>query len=321
MKQAINDKLGLFTNNASVIRKDFVWLNVMAKRLVALICTLENKPIDCIAIKENLNLIKNNTGLFSMFRGNMSLCIAAMLSLNTDRDKVFANTISVYDQLNLAKFGASDYLAVAAYLIACNTEPYNYQHAVRRTRAFYEGMKKHRWFHTGQDDYIFTSMLGLSDVGIEEGLVRINLLYEQLKPEFRLAGGGGVQMLAQMLAICGKCNDSLEHLFHLRHAFRQRNVRLDKAYTLPALGALSLLDISSDILVNDMLDAQRYLRAQKGFSSFSITTQELLLYTSAIISSVYAVEMKSNIVASLTTSITSIIIAQQIAIVIAASTT
>jgi len=50
---------------------------------------------------------------------------------------------------------------------------------------------------------------------------------------------------------------------------------------------------------------------------FSVSEQELLLYSSAIISISYAKEMKDSVAASMTNAITNIIIAQQVAIMIA----
>jgi hypothetical protein len=178
-------------------------------------------------------------------------------------------------------------------------------------------MKKHRWFSTGQDDYIFSVMLALSHLDPASGTDRIEQLYSQLKPVFKRAGGNSVQALSQMLALGGKSDEALEHLITLRNEFRNRKIKLDKTYTLPTLGALSLLPLDGDILVNHMLEAQSYLRAQKGFGSFTVSTQEILLFSSALILSAYAEQKENNIIASVTTNIASIIIAQQTAMLVA----
>ena len=316
MKQHITDKFELFVSNAQTIKSGFIWQNTMTKRLAALIYALEGKSIDCEAIKESHALIKNNTGVFSMFKGNMSLCIAAMLSLRNDRDKLFADTMDVYNQLKSAKFYASDYLAVAAYLIASSTDPQNYANAISRSRKFYDGMKKNRWFITGEDDYIFSVMLGLSEINPTSGIKHIEQLYKRLKPEFGMIGNS-VQTVAQTLTLGGKSDEAAEHLLILRSALKVHRIKLDKTYTLPALGVLSLLPLDGDTLARDILEAQSYLRAQKGFGSFSILTQELLLHSAAIISCVYAKEMNENMMAAVTTNITSIIIAQQVALMTA----
>jgi len=317
MNHKITERLALFTENVQAMKTGFAWHHAGTKRLAALLYALEDKKIDCDAIKESHSVIKEKTGVFSMFRGNMSLFIAAMLSLDNSCRQRLADVTDVYDRLKAAKFGASDYLAVAAYLIVADTDRQNYQATVERAKKFYDAMKKNNWFHTGQDDYIFSVMLGLSDIDIVVGTERIQELYQRLKPEFKRAGGNSVQTLSQMLTLGGKSDEALEHLLLLRNSLRNHKIKLDRAYTLPALGALSLLPVDGDTLVSDLLEAQSFLRTQKGFGVFSISTQELLLFSSAIISSVYAKEMDDKIVASTSVSIINIIIAQQIAMIVA----
>ena len=354
MNQNITEKLALFAQNVQTIKKGFVWHHAGTKRLAALLYALQGKTIDCDAIRESHAVIKEKTGVFSMFRGNMSIFIAAMLSLDNGcvtngisihggsqskhltpsgvrlpsaptvsmsvcHRQRLSDVTDVYGMLKAAKFHASDYLAVAAYLIVADTDRANYQNTVDRARQFYDGMKKNNWFHTGQDDYIFATMLGLSDIDLDTGVERVNELYRRLKPEFTMAGGGSVQALSQMLTLGGKSDEALGHLLLLRNSLRSRRIKLDRAYTLPALGALSLLPVDGNTLVNDMYEAQKYLRAQKGFGLFSIMTQELLLFSSAIISSVYAKEMNDKVVAATSVSIVNIIIAQQVAMIVAVS--
>ena len=138
-----------------------------------------------------------------MFKGSMSLCIAAMLSLreNDDPNQLLTDTMTVFDNMKALKFHASDYLTVAAYLIASNTDRQNYQRTVGRAREFYEGMKKQQWFYTGQDDYIYPAMLGLSDIDPVAGTQRIEQLYQRLKDSFG-SGGNSLQALCHCTA-CG----------------------------------------------------------------------------------------------------------------------
>lgn len=318
MKESITEKLSLFTTNAQAMKGSFKLQETLTKQLAAMLYTFENKQMDCNAIKQCHTLIKDSTGIFSSFRGNMSLCVSAMLSLQDAPDQLLTDTLIVYDLLKNAKFRASDYLTVAALLIASNTDTQGCQHTVERAKAFYDEMKKSHWFITGEDDYIFAVMLGLSDIDPISGTERIEQLYQRLKPEFKSkAGGNAVQALSQILVLGGKSDEALDHIFTLNNALRDQKIKLDKTYTLPALGVLALLPIDGDILANDILEAQAYLRAQKGFGSLSISTQELLLFSTAIVTSVYAEEMKNDIVtASITTSIIGIIIAMQMAIII-----
>jgi len=314
MKYAKQERLMLFAANAQTIKKGFTWQGPLVKRLAALLYALDNKPVDCEAIQASHNLIKNSTGLFSTFKGNMSLCIAAMLSLREDREELFRNTLAVYESLKQAKFRASDYLVVAAYQIAANSPKERHQQAVSSARAFFDAMKARRRFHTGHDDVIFAAMLGLSGRDPIQGAEKIEQFFQRLKKEFW--SGNSVQALSQILVLGDKCEEAVQHILDLRDTLRGQKVRLDKTYTLPALGVLALLPIDGGVLAQDILEAQAFLRAQKGFGAFSVTSQELLLYAAAIISSSYADGMVNAITtASVSTSIASIIIAQQMAMI------
>jgi hypothetical protein len=64
----------------------------------------------------------------------------------------------------------------------------------------------------------------------------------------------------------------------LRDAFRARGIRLEKVYTLSSLGILSLLPSDVETIAGEVAEAYEYLRTQKGFGSFTISKQELLLH-------------------------------------------
>ena len=312
----LNEKLNLFIENTNALRREFVWHSMMTKRLVALLYTQENMPVDINAIKNCHDLIKQNTGPFSTFRGNMTLCISSLLSLSENPHEMLNETLKVYDLLKKAKFSPSDYLVIAAFEIANQVEENKYDDIVKRTRAFFEGMRSNRIFTTGQDDYIFAAMLGLSDLDVNVTTDRIERVNTRLRVEFN--DKNSVQALSQVLVLGGSDENILFCILKLRDALRAKKIRLDKSYTLTALGILTLLQADVESIVRDIDDVQTRLRTQKGFGAFSVSTQELLLYTTAIVAGVYADDIEAGLItASLSTSITNIIIAQQVAMIAA----
>jgi len=286
--------------------------------LAALLYAQKGRQINCDAIRQCLDLIKQNTGVFSTFRGNMALSIATLLSLSPNPQWLFDETLQVYNLLKGAKLRASDYLVVAAFEIASQTSPANYAIAVERTRAFYDGMKAKRFFSTGQDDYIFAAMLGLSDIDVTAGVERVEQLHSRLKGEFW--NRNSVQALSQVLVLGGSDEDNLCCILALRDAFRAENLRLDKCYTLPTLGILALLPVELGTIVQNIHQTQQTLRTKKGFGKFSVSKQELLLFASAVVAGAYAQSMEDGVLtATISTSIANIIIAQQVAMIAAIS--
>ena len=318
MNNTTQTRLTLLAENAQAIKREFSWQNTFTKRLAALLYAQEDRPVDCEAIRQCHALIKQNTGVFSAFRGDMALCVAALLSLSPNPEEVFGETLKVYGLLKDAKLRASDFLVVAAYQIAAQADPSRHGDVVARTRAFYDDMKARHFFYTGQDDYIFAAMLGLADLDAKAGGERIEQLFGRLKNEFW--DKNSVQTLAQVLVLGGSDDSTVERVLALRDALRSEKIKLDKSYTLSSLGVLALLPVEVDALVRDMGEAQAGLRAQKGFSPWSVTTQEMLLYAAALVAGDYAQGAKDSVLtATLSTSITNIIIAQQAAMIAAIS--
>ena len=318
MSDAIKNKLILFADNTQLIKKEFAWHSALTVRLAAFLYAQEGKRVDCNAIRQSLELIKQNTGVFSAFRGNLAVGMAALLSLSPDPQLIFGETLKVYDLLKSLKLRASDYLVVAAYQIAAQANPSDYTSIITRTRAFYDGMKSQHFFYTGQDDYIFTAMLGLSELDPEAGSERIERLYSRLKVNF--TNKNSVQALAQVLVLGGSDYNVADRVLALRDAFRAQKIRLDKTYTLPTLGILALLPAEPDAIVRDIDNAVLCLREQKGFGSVSVSRQEALLFTASLIAGEYTLGNNDGIVrAAVSTSITNIILAQHAAMIAAVS--
>jgi hypothetical protein len=306
MNEQYAARIELFAENAQRIKKAFPWQNAMVSRLAGLLYTAENKSADEDAIRASHELIKENTGMFSSFRGNSAISIATMLSLSADKEQQLANTLTVYDLLKDVKFRASD------------TTTDKYQHTIERTKMFYDSMKAKHRFLTGHDDYIFSAMLGLSDIDVDSGIDRMEQLYTALKPEFM--SGNSVQALTQVLVLGKEAPEAADRVLALRDAFRAEGIRLDKEFTLSSLGVLSLLPSNNKDMVTEVSETFELLRTKKGFGNWSIVKQELLLLSAALVAFKSVEDVQNGIVTSmLSTSITNIVIAQQAALAGAAA--
>ncbi len=306
-------KADLLASNMQMLKGKFVWQSILLRRLAALLYAARGSRINMRSLEESFNLIKEDTSWVSYFRGNSMMSVATLLSLNTNKRRQLANTLNVYEQMKKTRFWSSDYLVVAAYQIAEGTSEDKYAETIRRAKGFYDGMKAQHPFVTGQDDYIFSALLGLSSIEIESGLNRIEAFYRALKPHFN--SFGGVQTLAQVLTLGGKDDDAVNRVLDLANAFKQRGMRLDREYNLPSLGVLSLLPTNNDTLVDDVIEVYELLRTKKGFGRWSVSKQELLLLSSALVAFEYADDAGDCVVASaLSTSLTNIIVAQQTAV-------
>lgn len=318
MQPKLLEKAELFVSNTLMLKKPFKWQNPIMRRLAALLYVVENKSIDPEAIQQSNDLMKQQTQRFSAFRGPSSFHFAAMLSLTTDQLKRLQHTIQVHDLMKEIKFRNSDYLVMAAYQIAAQVPPDQFQHTVARAKAFYDRMKKEHPFLTGHDDYIFTAMLALSDLEVDTAIAHMEQLYRELKPHF--SAKNSVQTLTHILVIGDGGSQVSERLPALSEAFRSRNLRMDKTYTLPSLALFALLPAEIDLLVDQVIETYDWLRTQNGFGAWSINKQELLLFSSALTALQHVESLQNEILtSSMSTTITNIIVAQQAAMSAAAA--
>lgn len=311
-------RLERFAENARAAKKAFAWRHAAINRLAALLYAVEDREIDIQAIRDNLERMKENTGIFSMFRGSPAISIAAQLSLAEDPGTQLANTLAVYEMLKDARFKASPYLPIAAYQIAANRETDQFAPTVARAQSLYTAMKSNHRFLTGQDDYIFAAMLAVSDSEIDAGIERMERYYSDLRRELR--AGNNLQALTQVLVLGDENANPVARVLTLRDAFRRRGLPMDKPYTLSSLGVLALLPCGDEEIVEDTARTYEWLREQKGFGSWSVSKPELLLYATALVA-YQSIEERTSMapLTTIATSLTNIIIAQQAAI--AAATT
>lgn len=306
------NRLQLLVSNTESIKKEFAWQNASMTRLAALLYAAEDKTADPAAIRGCHELIKQNTGAFSMFRGNLSLGISALLSLEEDPLTVLKETLDAYEEMKAYKFGQSDYLIVAAYEIAGGAQPSQRTEAILRAKTFYDGMKKNHRYLTSHDDYVFAVMLGLSALEPEPSLERMEQFYAELKPEYHATNS--LQALSQVLVLGDADSGTTFRLAELREMLRQRKLRMDKAYTLPSLGLLALLPTETRLIADDLEQACAYLREQKGFGGWFILDQELLLLASGVVISRSVGEAKRNPTSpALSAVLTNLVVAQQAA--------
>lgn len=312
-------KLELFTENTEKLRKEFFWQSAMLKRLAAFLYTAEDKKADPALIRDNLVMIKKNTGWFSSFKGNAALIVATMFSLSDDPYKLMKSTLDVYEMLKQVKFRASDYLAVAACQIASSTSTDRFAATVERAKTFYDGMKSDHRFLTGQDDYIFAALLGLSDIEVTSGLDRMEQLFQSLRPKLR--SHTGVQTLTQVLVLSKNPSDSESRVLDLFNGFKQQGLKLDKSYALSSLGVLALLPADTRSILQQVVKTSEQLRSRKGFGLWSsVSKQELSLLSASLVTlDTIDHSERSVLDATLSTSMINIIIAQQTAAAAAAA--
>ncbi|MCL2363515.1 MAG: DUF4003 domain-containing protein [Defluviitaleaceae bacterium] len=304
----------LFLDNTTRIRKSFPWQEPMIKRLTALVFALEGNELDGAAVVAAHKKLKDSTGVFSTFRGNLAVLISAMASMTPEPAARLADTQTVYQLMKHEKFRSSDYLVAAAYEIASQAQSTNFPHIVTQTREIFLAMRANNRFLIGADDYIYAAMLALASLDAQTAGDKVRDMYTRLKAEFPFMTSRSCLLhLAQIMVLSDRTEHCISNLIHLNRILRAHKIKLDRSLVLPSLGILSTLTINPDALADEIKTTVEYLRAQKGFGAFSVTSAEINMYAVALISRHTLAQ------ATASTAITNMLIAQQTAMMVAMS--
>lgn len=318
MNGRLREKIDVFASNYDEVKSCFPWHGNIIKRLAALLYASEQKAVDKAALRRAYELIKRDTGVFSMFRGNNAVAVSALLAMSGDMDKKLSDALGFYDSLKKAGFHPSDYLVFAACQAIRLDGTGASMDAAIRAREYYEAMKKEHFFLTGREDYIYSVMLGLSGIPVQSGISRMERLYSSLKQDF--SSKGGVQSLTQILVLGEDENSAAIRAVRLRDKLKAAGLRFDAHVLVPVLGVLSILPAQDDELVRDISSGCEYLRTQKGFGVWSASRRELLLFCASLTAGVYMREGEGTVMSSaVAAGLIDILLAQQAAVIAAVS--
>lgn len=311
MKPELQKRCELFIENRDTIKLAFGWESTYIYPLCAGLCAAKGKRADEDNLKSCRELLREKTGVFSNFRGISQMATITMLSLSANPEDKMERMLRVYGSLKEVFWG-SEYLTVAAAAIVDLAEPSQYEQIVQRTRVIYDRMKNAHPFLTSGEDSAFAALLALSGLDDQRIELEMERCYTILKPSF--FSGNAVQSLSHVLALGEgtaeqKCAKAIELFTYLK----DNGHKYGKSYELSTLGTLALIDADVATLAQDMMDADDYLAAQKGFGALGVGAKQRLMYAGMLTMCDYIPNVQTIQTAALN-GIVSLVIAQQAAI-------
>ncbi|GHV04730.1 hypothetical protein FACS1894217_00480 [Clostridia bacterium] len=301
--------LRLFSDNTRTIKKAFKWQNILAVRLASMLLTASNVSAREEKLLEIKLMLKSSVGVFSNLRGNVELPLIAILAQAGRPQETLQSTIHVQTLLKAEKFWKNDYLGIAAAQIALRVPHENHAGVVKRSREFYDAMRRNHPLITGTEDYSSCCMLAIAGLGVQPTTVKIEELMAELKPHF--GGAPNVRQTLAQLLVLGEADPSgtVDRILALREELRSR--RLKPGVEIAAvLGVLSLMPGEPRYLAEQVADCYHDLKADSAFGKWQAKNVTLLFAASLV--TVGVVTELTN--ATLTNTITNLILAQQAAI-------
>ena len=293
MKPELEKLCTEYTANRDAVKKAFRWDKNELFAVCANIFCANGQAADADRLKECFGVIKKNTGAFSRFRSRkIRSILSSMLALGEDPAARMALADDYYRMLK-RHFKGTEYLVLAAFLLADLADRSLTEETAARGREIYRRMNRQHRMLTDKTDSVFAMLLAFSGRPDDELPDDIEACYRVLKARF---SGGAAQTAAQVLAVSdGTPEEKTQRVLDLYDALKEAGIRYGKSSELAPLAALSLADVPSPELAEEIREADEFLGTTKLYGTKDDDLAQRAMHAVMIVSDQYAGTRQVNV--------------------------
>ena len=311
MKAELQTLCDLFIANRDIARQAFKWDSDAVHPLCANIFCARGMTMEMDRLEQCKEIIKNQTGILSNFRGSLRPALAAMLAIGERPEEKMSRALENYRILK-QDFWGSEYLALVAFLLTDIAPVSQAEEKAGRGKAIYQRMKKEHPFLTSSEDSVFAVMMAFSEK-LDDALIEdMEACYQGLKQKFSI--GDSVQTASHVLAMApGTPEEKVDRVISLYEALRNAGVKYGRYYELATLAALAVMDVDLPKVTAEIQEVDEFLSQQKGYGFFGPGKGVRAMHAAMIVSDQYARRDQVDTAAMAGT--LAMIIAQQMAMI------
>ena len=313
MNEQLLERCDLLVKNRASIRKGFFLEKDLMAVAAALIFTEEGREADIDKMKSSRKLLNKKTRLLSNLRDLVELIILSKMSLAEDSEKYLEDFLAVYNKIIKGKFLENDYMALASILILDHGLKDECDEIIARANEIYKRMNSDHPLLTASDDTSFIMFLAITRKNVDQILSDLQEGYAYVKSFKTNFGDDGAYELCEVLAVSyGDMTDKCDKAIKLYKALAKNGADYGSGYVVSSLGSLIDADIEPDKLAQEIVEAEQYLKKQKGFADGTMDKKTRVLYAALLTSGVYGNSKKQAGNSAITNTL-SIVWAQKIA--------
>ena len=132
---------------------------------------------------------------------------------------------------------------------------------------------------TSQEDYGFSLLLAMDPRSDDELIEKMESYFRSFKGLF---SGDGLQSLTHVMTLAGE-NSTPERVRGIYRGLREKGLKYGKHYELSMLGVLAGLPLSVEEIVEEMVEADRYLKPRKGYGFWGLSHKERLMHAAMLV--------------------------------------
>ena len=276
----------LLVKNRKAIQSAFKWDSEILSLAGSSFYVGLDMEADTEKLKACENILKRKAGIFSEYRGNLKMPFLCKMAVAEDPERYYEEIDSIVKQMKALKWIETSYKVLAAITLHDYLTMDQMPAAINKMVALYQGMKaNHPWITSGED-VPFAAILAASEIDTETLNNEMENCYRELSTCFH--DKNAVQSLSHILAInpadtLTKCY-SVEKIYSL---LKEKKHKYVAGYELAVLGTLSMLDMPVEKIVEDIIEADEYLKGQKGFGNLSMGEEMRRMYAALMVMDTY----------------------------------
>ena len=316
-------KLELLASNKKAIDKGFYFEMGMSQVVAGLLFASAGKEADIERMKEARNILKKKAGVFSAFRDATELVILARMATAPDMEKYIDDLIDVFNVLMKGKVFEDSYLVLTAMIIVDRDRKADAENIKDTTNEIMRRMSKLHPILTSSEDLALAALLAMSGRDIDSVMHDMEESFVYTKKTLKLrADANSIQALSQILALTeGDMKAKCDKVAELFAAFKEHGSKFGTYLEFPALGTLLDVQVPTEVLVPEIIEAADFLKKSKGFGGLSMDKKTRLMFAALLASEVYTSGMgTSETIATnsaiVTNSAIAMVVAEEIALMV-----
>ena len=269
MANSLQELCGLQIENEKIIRKaSFLELDEVIK-VGALFYTVRNISPDGEKIRACKEILKRKTGIFSNFRGFLQFAIQVKMSVSPDPEAYLDAVLAIYKKLAEGRILPGEIIVMTAMTIYDLSDGRDVDSVIAAVKEAYAKIRQKHKFLTNENDLSYIAMMVLSGKDMDRQLEEVEILYAALKERFHMPSDTA-QSAALVLSMSSKPADQkAESFISFYQALKEVKHATSKGKAMSVYAAFTDLDAPRELLVDEIGQAEDWLRHQKGYGILS----------------------------------------------------
>ena len=287
----------LFIRNLDTLREALKWEGDAVRMMGSAVLTSRSCEPDAARIIECETILKERAGLFSPLRGTLKTAIVCRMAMQDDPAEYFDNVQRAYELIRITRRSRDDRYYLAAMMMAETvSEKDELLGLIDTANELYSAMKSSDGLFEDRSGYLTAAAaacVGTDD--IEELIRETEACRDILERDF--GQGGPVNELALMLALDKSSSEPALKCARLREIVKkleEQGVRFAAGDELPVLGTLAMLEITNADAAAYVLEADAYLRSQRGFGFMGCSPAMRHMYAAMLVAEAYVSEVSAG---------------------------